>query len=110
MSSDAERLIDRARELHNLIEIIKVPESDRVVKTHSDDVSLGQVEVHADDASGMRAKKSLIALVGLIKHSQATVESSTGDFQAICRNINCTDSSLVLGLHKELIEVEGPYA
>ena len=49
MSSYAEWLIDRARELNDLVEGLKIPETDGVIKTDCDHVLLGKVEVHRDD-------------------------------------------------------------
>ena len=49
MSSYAEWLIDRARELNDLVEGLQIPETDGVIKTDCDHVLLGKVEVHRDD-------------------------------------------------------------
>ena len=45
----AERLVDRTGELDYLVERVQVPEANRGVVAHRDDVLLGQVKVHADD-------------------------------------------------------------
>ena len=49
MCSYAKRLINRARELNYLVESLKIPETDGVIKTDCDHVLLGKVEVHRDD-------------------------------------------------------------
>ena len=50
----------------------------------------------------------MVPLIGFVEDAKTSVEGSTGDSEAVSRDVDGADRAFVLGLHEELVEVQGP--
>ena len=107
MRGDAKRLIYRTWKFHNLVisASIDIPKSDSSIIAHSDDISFGEMEVHAQNRVGMRSEHCLVLLVCFIENAKTSIESTTSYSESIWRDIYSTYCAFVFGLHEEITEV-----
>ena len=110
MCRQCQRLIDWRGEFNVLVEVLDVPQADRLVTRASNDAPVGQMVLHGYDRICMAPEQSLVVLVALIKQADTSIQCTNTDPKSVRRDVYSTDSRLVHRLQVELAEVEWPDA